>query len=103
MTDRQFRAWQAWLRDDWNRPDRRDGYLMQVACEARRVMMTNPNSVKPSDFVMRYDTDPKPPTPADKEVTAKLARARSLARMTTAVTVVSYSDYYGDTPDVPND
>lgn len=31
MTDRQFQAWQAWLKADWNRPSRADHYAMQVA------------------------------------------------------------------------
>lgn len=30
MTHRQFRAWQAWLADDLNRPSRADHYAMQT-------------------------------------------------------------------------
>lgn len=31
MTHRQFAAWQQWLEDQWNRPDRHDYYSMQAA------------------------------------------------------------------------
>lgn len=30
MTHRQYEAWQAWLRAEWNRPSRTDHYLMQL-------------------------------------------------------------------------
>lgn len=31
MTERQWAAWQAWLEEEWNVPDRGDHYLMQCA------------------------------------------------------------------------
>jgi hypothetical protein len=31
MTHRQFAAWQWWLLEQWNQPDRHDHYLMSVA------------------------------------------------------------------------
>ena len=30
MTHRQFGAWQLWLEEQWNKPDRHDYYMMQV-------------------------------------------------------------------------
>ena len=31
MTARQFSAWQVWMAEEWNNPDRHDHYLMRVA------------------------------------------------------------------------
>lgn len=31
MTHRQFLAWQVWQGEEWNRPDRTDHYLMNLA------------------------------------------------------------------------
>lgn len=30
MTHRQFEAWQAWLAEEWNKPDRGDYYTMRL-------------------------------------------------------------------------
>lgn len=30
LTHRQFLTWEAWLRNEWNRPNRTDHYLMQL-------------------------------------------------------------------------
>lgn len=31
MTHRQFLVWRLWLREEWNRPNRTDHYIMQIA------------------------------------------------------------------------
>lgn len=38
-THRQFRAWVAWDQEQWNKPDRTDYYLMQVAQEIYLIRM----------------------------------------------------------------
>ena len=43
MTHRQFQAWTAWLRMQWNEPDRGDWYAMQVAAEVRAVLGKRPD------------------------------------------------------------
>ena len=35
VTHRQYLAWQAWLDEEWNRPDRSDYYQMQTAADVR--------------------------------------------------------------------
>jgi len=31
MTNREYRTWQAWLSEEWNKPSRMEYYLMQIA------------------------------------------------------------------------
>jgi hypothetical protein len=58
-TYRQYLVWMAWLDDQWNHPSREDTYLMQIACEVRRVLSKNPNQVKVGDFKLEF-TSAKP-------------------------------------------
>jgi hypothetical protein len=54
MTHRQFLAWQEWLLEDWNRPDKTDHYLMEVACEVRRVLSGNPRNIRLDHFRLKF-------------------------------------------------
>lgn len=54
MTHREFLTWQAWIDRQWNRPDRTDFYLMQVACEVRRVLSRKPAGIKIDDFRLPF-------------------------------------------------
>jgi hypothetical protein len=58
MTHRQFGAWQAWLRRQWNEPTRTDDYLAQIACEVRRGWVKKPQSVRLQHFRLRYEGAP---------------------------------------------
>lgn len=51
---RQYRAWVAWQDMEWDRPDRRDFYLMQIACEVKRVLMKEPNAIDVNQFIIPF-------------------------------------------------
>ena len=53
-THRQYLAWLAWLDDQWNKPDRRDHYLMQIACEVRRGYVKKASAVKFDQFKIPF-------------------------------------------------
>lgn len=50
MTARQYRAWQRFLLDDYNRPSRSDHYAMQVAAEVFRTIAKEPQQVRREQF-----------------------------------------------------
>lgn len=54
MTDRQFRAWHAWLDEDLNQPGKVEAYLMRVAAEVRASVAKDPSSIKLDDFKVRF-------------------------------------------------
>jgi hypothetical protein len=56
MTYRQFKVWQAWLREEWNTPTRSDYYLMEIACEVRRVLSSKPGNIKVEHFKLEWVT-----------------------------------------------
>lgn len=37
ITHRQFVVWEAWLKEEWDKPNRGDNYLMLVAAWVRRL------------------------------------------------------------------
>ncbi len=82
MTQRQFVTWVAWLRVQWDRPDRTDGYLMQVAAEVRRGHVKNPRKVKLEDFRLKYDGGSSRKKPAmTKEQATAMSKAVWMARL----------------------
>lgn len=64
MTHRQFMAWQWWLAEQWNQPDRSDHYLMQLA--AAQDAKEGPKHL--NDYRLRFSV----PSPAVKEEPAFL-------------------------------
>lgn len=61
LTHRQYLAMIEWDIEDMNRPGKHEYYLMQIACEARRVLSSKPNSVKLDQFKLSFKhktTDP---------------------------------------------
>lgn len=53
-TERELRVWLAWMALQWDSPDRSDYYLMQVACEVRRVLSRDPRAISISDFKLQF-------------------------------------------------
>lgn len=83
MTNRQFRTWLVWQGLSLNRPGLQDFYLMQIACEVRRVLAKNPGDIKVSDFRLQFGKDEhtEQESVADREKTAALAQARWIGSM----------------------
>lgn len=54
MTHRQFLAWQAYNILALNKPERTDHYLMQVACEVRRVLSRQPGNIQMDHFQLKF-------------------------------------------------
>lgn len=54
MTHRQWLGWQAWLRDQWNQPDRHDHYLMSIAWEVRNVLASKPQPFRSADYQLEW-------------------------------------------------
>jgi hypothetical protein len=54
MTHRQFMAWQHWLLEQWNQPDRADHYAMGVSAQIATTMGGAKNA-SPSDFKIKFD------------------------------------------------
>jgi hypothetical protein len=79
-TEKELKVWLAWLDMQWDQPDRTDCYLMQVACEVRRVLARNPRAIHVKDFKLKF------PRRARVSVMSKEhAAARSKARWFAAV------------------
>ena len=96
MTHRQFMAWQVWLSWQHNRPDRTDYYLMQIACEVRRIWAAKPDKVRLDQFKITFEESKSSAKSSNAEQrgtvrqptrqeAAAFARARWLSRMTLPV------------------
>lgn len=79
-TFRQYEVWVAFMDEQWNRPDRGDHYLMQIAAEVRRSYTTKPTQVKESKFKIEFEAKtkdkPKPMTDQQKAAANAIAKAR---------------------------
>jgi ribosomal protein S19E (S16A) len=72
-TERELKTWLAWLDMQWNTPERSDWYLMQVACEVKRVLMKNPQSVGVQDFRLKFkDTGARPASTRQAALASKM-------------------------------
>ena len=97
-THRQYLVTVAWLEEQWQHPDRSDHYLMQIACEVRRVLASQPGKIMPSDFQIKFeepkliprvkrqrlvgeDLGPQPPGRLTKEQIDKVNQAMTIARL----------------------
>lgn len=56
-TNRQYLSWMVYLDDLWNLPDLTCHYLMQIACEVRRVLSKDPNKIKDEHFKLKFTRD----------------------------------------------
>lgn len=71
LTHRQFEAWRAWELDDMNVLGKNEYYLMQTACEARRVLSSKPSSIKLEHFKLTFkDKTSRPMDEASKNMLA---------------------------------
>lgn len=75
--------WDYWLDHQWNKPDRTDHYLMQIAREVRRVLSTKPNDIQSSDFKIEFETvnDSKNSRKPTRTEAANASKARWLPHM----------------------
>lgn len=80
LTHRQFSVWIAWLKEQWNSPSRSDNYLMQIACEVRRVLSRRPGRVQMKHFQIRFGKQ------SAKKLSTQQATAISKARWVSSMT-----------------
>lgn len=67
MTHRQFMAWQCWLLEQWNQPDRSDHYVMGLNSTVAQTM-GGAKDAQPANFKLKFDTTwSVPPSQEDKE------------------------------------
>ena len=64
-----------WLNDQWNKPERLEYYLMQIAAEVRRVLAKNPNNIKVDDFVLTWKTGDEKPSKEQAEQKASWSKS----------------------------
>jgi hypothetical protein len=76
MTHRQFLAWLEWEAMDMNVPGKAEYYQAQIACEVRRVLSSQPNSVRLEQFQLKFELKQKNADPKDvKELSGWLAKS----------------------------
>ena len=86
-TVRQYLAALEWLDEQWNRPDRRDHYLMQVALEVRRTISKRRLGL--DDFRLRSHKErEKRGLQLSREQAAAVSKARWCGLMTRPINVV---------------
>jgi hypothetical protein len=55
LTHREVQTRLAWLDEQFDRPDRADYYMMQIAAEIRRWKLKDPRVVKISDMLLKSE------------------------------------------------
>lgn len=53
MSDREFKVWEMFLFKEWDKPDRHDWYLMQIASLIDSFL--SQKYVSPSDMKLRFE------------------------------------------------
>jgi hypothetical protein len=84
-TYREYQMLMQWLEMEFDRPDRIDYYLMQIAAEVRRGNVKKPNSVKMEKFHLKFTHQrrrPKTQEEIDRITVASQARWMSAVGMT---------------------
>lgn len=56
VTNREYRLWMLWFDSEWNKPDRTDHYLMQIAAQIVAVNSKETDTVLLSDFKIPFET-----------------------------------------------
>lgn len=69
-----------WLNNQWNEPDKKDYYLMQIAQEVRRVLSKSPSKIKLKDFLIKFKQGRREPVAKkpDNKTLAQWAKAKWL-------------------------
>lgn len=73
-TYRQLLAWIEYLDVQWDEPTRSDFYLMQIACEVRRVLAKDRNAIQLKHFFLKFNSPQL--APASAEVAKAVWQAR---------------------------
>ena len=61
ISQREFRLWQRWLRNEWNVPNRTDHILVKIAMEIRLLRyehLRRNRTVKFEDFIPKFGAGP---------------------------------------------
>lgn len=70
-TSREFRDWQRYFLQRSRKHQREDFYLAQIALEVRRVLHSNPKSLRLQHFLLKFnsgtETSAKTKTEADQQ------------------------------------
>lgn len=89
MTHRQFLAWQYWMNLQQNVPDKTDHYLMQIACEVRRVLAKHPRQIKIEDFKLTFSNQAnKHPKALTKEGKIEASKSMWLGMMNSDINII---------------
>lgn len=83
LTHRQFLVWGHWLDGEWNRPDRGDKYLQQVAYEVRRGNAKHPNRVKFEHLELKFRRRGERPNNLTREQAARISKAKWIGMVST--------------------
>lgn len=54
LSYRQLLVEEEWSNQQWNEIDKKEAYLMQIACEIKRSSVKNPNRVKLMDLRLEF-------------------------------------------------
>jgi hypothetical protein len=78
MTHRQYRAWEAWLEGEWNRPSRTDHYLMKLTATLIAVNSKKGAAVPTDKLKVKFVT---PSRRRRREMTEDEATAVAVGRL----------------------
>ena len=81
MTHRQFMAWQSWITEDMNKPGKLEHYMMQNACEVRRVLSKSPKDIKLDQFELKFVTKKSGQSDSHTRNVAAMAKSVWVKRM----------------------
>lgn len=76
-THRQHLTWVEWLEAQWNRPDRTDHYLMQVAAEVTAGRVKRPGEIKMSRYVLKFKSRQEARAESEAERKARVDRSKA--------------------------
>lgn len=81
ISHREFQAWNLYLAEAWNSPNKTEYYLMQIALEVRRSNSRRPNKHKLEHMKLSFDTgQPKPKKKVDRNKAVVQAKSVWAAR-----------------------
>jgi len=71
-----------YLDEQWNEPKLSDFYLMQIACEVRRVLARNRNAIQLKHFLLKFNAPELSTTNIDAAKAVWQARLAPVKRLT---------------------
>lgn len=80
-TRRQSMTLLYWMGEDWSTPSRTDYYLMQIACEVRRVLAKDPGKIRTNHFKLDFGTGKAKKPKLTREEAAEKAKASWIAAL----------------------